>query len=315
MIYSFHFTAVYTTHTMGGFKLCFVWAVEQELSGRHNNFIMSYPTSEGISTHCEPLMSSTPSAVQVPNVPLASSVQNINPPSLMNYALTSNMASSVPTTAPQWHVPTIMQPNMDRSSPFFQTFLKGKPLALGILVICASILEIAFGIAFFFFDGTVTSISGISFWGPVFYIIAGSLTIAAQKKPNVCLIRGSLSLNIISCIFSMIAVILSAVDMRIISYYYRNYYSNSYYIYFYTVGTFIILSMLLVINLLLFSVTISTSIFGCMSLSKVPTVIQVFVMQKDVTFSTNPMAIPAMNSQPPPPQYPVNAFGASPCYY
>ncbi|XP_073453235.1 membrane-spanning 4-domains subfamily A member 8-like isoform X2 [Aquarana catesbeiana] len=71
---------------------------------------------------------------------------------------------------------------------FYEAFLKGKPKSLGSLVIIVAILEIALGIiSFFIGNGIITFYSFTSFWCPVFYIIAGSLTVAAQPKPNLCL--------------------------------------------------------------------------------------------------------------------------------
>ncbi|XP_073453767.1 membrane-spanning 4-domains subfamily A member 8-like [Aquarana catesbeiana] len=194
---------------------------------------------------------------------------------------------------------------------------------LQILVIVAAILEIALGIALAFLVLGATLLSGIPFWGPVFYIIAGSLTLAALTKPNICLIKGSLSLNIISSIFSMIAVILNIIDLAtmqcyLYSYYYYGYYYNDYAALSLCQqkldGGYAVLSLLLVINLLLFCVTVSTSVFECRSLSKVQPghpVNQVFVIQNDAGRAMNPGAFPfpvtttyAQPSPAPPPTYP-----------
>ncbi|XP_073453256.1 uncharacterized protein [Aquarana catesbeiana] len=197
--------------------------------------MMSDPASKYVSPHYETILSSTqsavPSAVPASNVPVASFFQNISPlpPTFSIAPLTQEL--SVPTMAPQWQLSASIPLNMDPSLPFFQTFLKGKPKALGILVIVAAILEIGLGIALVFTRFKFTLLSGIPFWGPVFYIIAASLTLAAQKKPNVCL--------------------------------------N---------GAYAAISLLLVINLLLFCVTISTSVFECRSLSKVQSVTQIVVI-------------------------------------
>ncbi|XP_073453261.1 membrane-spanning 4-domains subfamily A member 4D-like isoform X1 [Aquarana catesbeiana] len=285
-----------------------------------------------LASKCETLMNSTPSAVPsaVPasNVPVASFFQNISPPPPTFYIPPSTQAFSFPTVAPQWRLSAIIPQNMDPSLPFFQTFLKGKPKALGILVIVAAILEIGLGIALGFTRFTITFPSGIPFWGPVFYIIAASLTLAAQKKPNICLIKGSLSLNIISSIFSMVAVILNIADLATLRCYSYGYYGDSGYNYNYYEaqrlcqqklnGAYAVISLLLVINLLLFCVTISTSVFECRSLSKVQSVTQVFVLQNDVVLAMNPGAVPVpfpvttTYAQPPPqpPAYTVNVVKA-----
>ncbi|XP_075034477.1 membrane-spanning 4-domains subfamily A member 8-like [Mixophyes fleayi] len=132
------------------------------------------------------------------------------------------------------------------------------------------------------------------------YIIAGGLTIGAQCKPNICLVKGSLSLNIISSIFSFIAAILNCVDLATNRCHYYSYYYNSNY---YNMcqqqlnSGYALSSLLLVINLLIFCVSLSVSIFGCRSLSRVtPNVPQVFVIQNDAVVSMNPSTVPTMMS-------------------
>ncbi|XP_040176990.1 membrane-spanning 4-domains subfamily A member 4D-like [Rana temporaria] len=276
--------------------------------------MMSDPASEGAPHTYESLLSGNPSAAPASNVPAPSYFQNVNPQPPMH-----------PT--PQiWSVPTIIPQNRDPSSPFFQKFLKGKPKVLGSLVIVAAILEIGLGIALVFTVFGFTLISGIPFWGPVFYIIAGSLTLAAQTKPNICLIKGSLTLNIISSIFSMIAVILNIADLATLRCYIYSYSYYSYYSYNEALkqcqqaldGGFAVLSLLLLMNLLIFCVTVSTSVFDCRSLSKVQSgqpVTQVFVIQNDAVHAMYPGALPVpvttTYAQPPPaqpPAYPANLY-------
>ncbi|XP_073451344.1 membrane-spanning 4-domains subfamily A member 4A-like [Aquarana catesbeiana] len=281
--------------------------------------MMSVPASEGNPHIYETLMTSAPSyetlmsrarsAVPASNVPVASYYQNIRPQPPTNHGPPPTQTWSVPTGAPQWQLSAIIPQNKDPSLPFFQTFLKGEPKALGILVIVAAILEIGLGIALVFIAFATTFISGITFWGPVFYIIAGSLTLGAQTKPNICLIRGSLGLNIISSIFSITAVILNSVDFLIMRCYFYNYSNNytrydGYYLCQQKLNTgYAVLSVLLVINLLLFCITLSTSVFGCRSLSKVQNVNQVFLIQNDVVFGMNsgvPYPQTTTYAQPPP---------------
>ncbi|XP_040177020.1 membrane-spanning 4-domains subfamily A member 4D-like [Rana temporaria] len=286
--------------------------------------MMSDPESECVPPHYQPLMSGTPSEVPsaVPglNVPMASFFQNVSPLPPMFYIPPSTQTWSVPTVAPQWQLSAIIPQNMDSSFPFFQTFLKGKPKALGIVVIVAAILEIGLGIALGFTGFNFTLISGLPFWGPVFCIIAGSLTLAALKNHNICLIKGSLGLNIISSISSMVALILNIVDLVTLSCY--SFYNSGRYYNSYEVhkrcqeelkGAYAVILLLLVINVLLFCVTVSTSVFECRSLSKVQSVIQVYMLQNDAVHAMNPGGIPVpvtttyvQPSAPQPPPYSVN---------
>ncbi|XP_077309971.1 membrane-spanning 4-domains subfamily A member 5-like [Lithobates pipiens] len=292
-----------------------------------DDFMMSVPASEGNPHIYETLMTRAPSyetlmsrarsAVPASNVPAASYYQNVRPQPPTYYSPPTTQTWNDPTGASQWQLAAIIPQDKDPSAPFFQTFLKGKPKALGILVIVAAILEIGLGISLVFIALSTTFLSGIPFWGPVFYIIAGSLTLAAQTKPNICLIRGSLGLNIISSIFSITAVILNSVDFLIIQCYVSEYSNNNtryteYYLCQQKLTTgYAVLSLLLAINLLLFCITISTSVFGCRSLSKVQYVNQVFLIQNDVALAMNsgvPVPRTTTYAQPPPQAYSVNVI-------
>ncbi|XP_066442649.1 membrane-spanning 4-domains subfamily A member 4D-like [Eleutherodactylus coqui] len=249
------------------------------------------------------------------NAPAPIFLQNAPQPLPANSATPTTQVWAVPTVAPQWGVGSVVAPNTGSAPSFYQTFLKSKPTPLGIVLIVSAILEIALEISLFFSTPSITSISGISFWGSIFYIVAGSLTIAAQSKPNLCLVKGSLALNIISSVFSVIAVILNIVDLAV----------GWYYIYskYFKVNMRAVVAILLVLNLLVFCVSLSISIFGCRSLSEESTSSpQMFVIQNGAVFATNPSAVPVASSgfaQPyppattPPPYIPqqVKAFPAS----
>ncbi|XP_069608935.1 uncharacterized protein [Ranitomeya imitator] len=224
---------------------------------------MSATNNENVPHTYETIQNQASSAVPnwITSVPTYQ--QHVCPPLPAYTASPSTQMWNAPTVTPQWSVANVMAPNTHPSSPFYQTFLKSRPKALG-------------------------------------YIIAGALTISAHRKPNVCLIRGSLSLNIITSIFSTIALILNIIDLAVMqSYCYYgsgNYYNEVYYQecknQFY--GGYAVLSILLIINVLLFCVSLSISVFGCRSLSQVSSNSpQVFLIQNDVVVSTNLSTVPA----------------------
>ncbi|XP_056385952.1 membrane-spanning 4-domains subfamily A member 8-like isoform X2 [Hyla sarda] len=254
-------------------------------------------------------------------------LQNAPPPFPAYNAAPSAQMWTIPTVAPQYSLATVVAPNTDPSSPFYQTFLKGKPRALGIVLIVSAILEIALGITLIFTIFTITLPSGIVFWGSIFYIIAGSLTIAAHAKPSLCLVKGSLSLNIISSITSIVAIILTIVDLGTTYCYY--YWDDDHTDYYFNEclqrlgGVHAVLSIHLIINLLLFCVSLSLSIFGCRSLSTVSSNgPQMFLIQNNGVVSMNPSTVPATFSgvaqpfptanAPPPPTYVFSEAKARP---
>ncbi|XP_075705406.1 membrane-spanning 4-domains subfamily A member 4D-like [Rhinoderma darwinii] len=210
----------------------------------------------------------------------------------------------VPTVAPQWSFAAVI-PQITESSAFYQIFLKSKPKVLGIVLILAAVLQVAVGIGLFFTTFSISLPSGIPFWGPIIYIIAGSLTIAAQAKPNICLIKGSLSLNILTIAFSVIGLVLTCIDLGIIWCFPHRLCRGR------IIGGYLIDGALLVTNLLLFGLSISLSVFGCRSLSHASSIVpQVFVIQNDVVISMPPSvfyatapAFPQTQPPPPPPPY------------
>ncbi|XP_056387718.1 membrane-spanning 4-domains subfamily A member 4A-like [Hyla sarda] len=176
-------------------------------------------------------------------------------------------------------------PQFTHALLFHQIFLKGKPKPLGIVLIVAAILQVALGIAGLFTTFAVSIVMGIPFWGSVFYIIAGSLTIAAQVAPNICLVKGSLGLNIITAIVSFIGFILTCVDLFVID----NFPDYEYYINGSRAGGSFVLAILLITNLLLFSVSISVSVFGCQALCHSPSnASQIFLVQNDTVIAAPP---------------------------
>ncbi|XP_026068529.1 membrane-spanning 4-domains subfamily A member 8 [Carassius auratus] len=62
---------------------------------------------------------------------------------------------------------------------------------------------------------TISSISGITIWGSLIYISAGSLSVAAKNKPNLCVLKASLGMNVISAITAGISFILISVCIGI----------------------------------------------------------------------------------------------------
>ncbi|XP_063819445.1 membrane-spanning 4-domains subfamily A member 4D-like [Pseudophryne corroboree] len=244
--------------------------------------------------------------------------QNVNPRSLECKVPPATETFTVPPELLQWNLAAVVPQNIDSSSSFFRTFVKGKPKALGIVLIVSAILQIALGIGLFFIPHFLSLYSGIPFWGSVFYIIAGSLTIAAQAKPSICLVKGSLSMNIISTMVTLVVLILSGIDLAVIDcgYFYSPNGRDNPYLYrrcqLQLIIGYVCHSLLLGVNLLLFCITISVSIFGCRSLSHVQTnVTQVFLIQNDSVVSMNPSTAQVVSQVPPPPkrivQY-VNAF-------
>ncbi|XP_039607530.1 uncharacterized protein LOC120527772 isoform X2 [Polypterus senegalus] len=102
--------------------------------------------------------------------------------------------------------------NLLRMQQSLKAFLKGEPKALGAVQIMIAVLSISFG-ALLGLTGSMAFIGGIPFWPSILYIISGSLSVAATKKPTPCLMKGALSMNIISAIFTILGICMYSLDI------------------------------------------------------------------------------------------------------
>ncbi|KAM4034922.1 membrane-spanning 4-domains subfamily A member 4A-like [Anomaloglossus baeobatrachus] len=184
------------------------------------------------------------------------------------------------------------------------TFEKAKPKALGIVLIIAAICQIPIAIGFPFITYSISFYSGIHFWAPVFYISAGSLSIRAQKRQNISQVKATLGLNIVSSIFSFTGIIINGVDFGVIHSYCDPYYYECYDYYYPTAGAaYALLAILLILNVLVFCVTVSLAVFSGRALDKVPSnVPSMLVIQNVVPVSPSayPPNIPDFPVSPPP---------------
>ncbi|XP_053305854.1 membrane-spanning 4-domains subfamily A member 4D-like [Spea bombifrons] len=229
------------------------------------------------------------------------------------------MASSQPTfvMVPQWTNNPAVQP-MAFPTPTkperVQVLYKGEPKALGATQLALAFLQIAFGTVLFFtvtYGIPISSYSGINFWGALFYIISGSLSVAVEKRPTPSMISGFLAMNIISAIISLAAACLFMTDMFVYYCYdYNGCYNNDYYTL--EANRIICLVFLVIASLLQFCISVSLSAFGCKSVcrqSSLPS--QVFVIQNDYRNPENNQIPVAGNPYPYLPQHNAGGQGNS----
>ncbi|ROL47355.1 Membrane-spanning 4-domains subfamily A member 4A, partial [Anabarilius grahami] len=101
-------------------------------------------------------------------------------------------------------------------------FFKAQPKALGTVQIMIGVVVFLFGILrttddFRYSHEIISVISGTTYWGSVIYIIAGSLSVAAQNKLHLCVVKASLIMNVISAITAGTAIVLMSIEIELIS--------------------------------------------------------------------------------------------------
>uniref|UniRef100_A0A8C5QLP1 Uncharacterized protein n=1 Tax=Leptobrachium leishanense TaxID=445787 RepID=A0A8C5QLP1_9ANUR len=210
---------------------------------------------------------------------------------------------------PQWTGNTIpsrqLIANPTPNTQYLYQFLnKGQPKALGAAQLVLALLHISLGTALLHVTGGMTrsTISGICFWGAVFYIISGSLSIAVERKPSHSLVQGYLAMNIISSLISFLALIMFIIDVCVQSYHYSYSYGDRYEYTYLNRGATAILSFLIISTLLLFGVCVSLSAFGCQYICCQSNITpQVYVVTSDhassgLDFNTYPHQVSPNNS-------------------
>ncbi|XP_062853214.1 membrane-spanning 4-domains subfamily A member 4A-like [Trichomycterus rosablanca] len=155
-------------------------------------------------------------------------------------------------------------------------FLKGQPKALGVVQIMIGIVTFLFGIVMAVGNKyvSVPVISGIVYWASLIYIIAGSLSVAAESKLHSCVVKGSLGMNVVSAIVATPTIIILSTDCLVqllneccssedvVSY---NFFL-SFFFYCYTIYQMVLVGtdgVLAVLSFVQFIISICISAFAC----------------------------------------------------
>ncbi|XP_007497620.2 membrane-spanning 4-domains subfamily A member 4A-like [Monodelphis domestica] len=158
-----------------------------------------------------------------------------------------------------------------KSKAYLQNFLKGEPKVLGTVQIMIALMTFALGMIIIlvqprryphehFFLST-----GYIFWGTAFFLVSGSLSIAAENKTTNTLVQSSLAMNTISTVAAGLGIIFLSINLAM---------NDSSYYYCYQVtaqdtcvcGLAVLLGInviLLILAILEFAFSIAVSSFGC----------------------------------------------------
>ncbi|XP_067898849.1 membrane-spanning 4-domains subfamily A member 4A-like [Heterodontus francisci] len=187
--------------------------------------------------------------------------------------------------------------NLIQNDSGVQEMLKGKFKALGITEIVTGIISIIIGIVQFSIgvgSFAFALLAGTPWWTGVLFIVAGSLAVAVERTPTHGMIRGCLSMNIISAIFCLPAIILYSINLAVQPYCYDMIDYDCY-----QTGAVVCMAILLLLALLNAAISISISSFNCKAMTCCRTTpAPVIVMYNNA--SAQPIPSLQFNANPPP---------------
>ncbi|XP_052045575.1 membrane-spanning 4-domains subfamily A member 4D-like isoform X2 [Apodemus sylvaticus] len=106
-----------------------------------------------------------------------------------------------------------------------EKFMKGEPKVLGVVQIMIALINFSLGIIVMknmFSEEHISVMLMAPIWGPIMFIISGSLSIAAEVKTTKSLIISSLILNTISSVLAAAASIMGVIGL-VVGAYFRSY--------------------------------------------------------------------------------------------
>ncbi|XP_052045560.1 membrane-spanning 4-domains subfamily A member 4D-like isoform X2 [Apodemus sylvaticus] len=102
-----------------------------------------------------------------------------------------------------------------------EEFLKGEPKVLGVVQVMIALINLSLGtiiLTNIFAEPIISVVLLAPIWGPIMFIVSGSLSIAAGVKTTKSLVISSLTLNTISSVLAATASIMGIVSLALGSY-------------------------------------------------------------------------------------------------
>ncbi|XP_054581173.1 membrane-spanning 4-domains subfamily A member 3 isoform X2 [Eptesicus fuscus] len=170
--------------------------------------------------------------------------------------------------------PELENNSVYQSTEISQNCQKGQLQALGVIQILNGVIILALGVFlgslqnlshlfrhFFFF----TFYTGYPLWGAVFFIISGSISVAAGRKPTRKLMQNSFGMNIASATIALLGFIFLSINLAFNSLSFKNCQSTlspDLCIYMGASSNGLV-SLMLILTLLELCITISVSALWC----------------------------------------------------
>ncbi|XP_025042105.1 membrane-spanning 4-domains subfamily A member 15-like [Pelodiscus sinensis] len=182
-----------------------------------------------------------------------------------------------------------------RKAGMMEIFLKAQPKTMGALQILTGLMTIGFGGISTIFMKRPTFISaftGYPFWGGIFFVIAGSLSVAAENHPRTWLVRSNQKINNTSATVSSFGIIILIADLILNPSRYDNHEE-----YLWWSARTGITVMLLFMTVLEFCIAVSTSYVAKQAIGYTPDTSMLYM---PYAVNTN-FGVPSAPMPPPPP--------------
>ncbi|XP_051519950.1 membrane-spanning 4-domains subfamily A member 4A-like [Myxocyprinus asiaticus] len=147
---------------------------------------------------------------------------------MSNKVISTDNSTVVIRINPQVESVVISDDGQEEKEPYhntvFKGFLKIQPKPLGVCIF-HNIVQIMIGVTIFLYGivlndsylDRISVYSVITRWTSLTYITAGSLSVAAEHKLHLCLVKASLGMNVLSAITAGINIILISIDITVLS--------------------------------------------------------------------------------------------------
>ncbi|XP_060133159.1 membrane-spanning 4-domains subfamily A member 8-like isoform X2 [Zootoca vivipara] len=154
------------------------------------------------------------------------------------------------------------QPQHSQQPGWMEKLVKVETKTLGAVQILIGLMHIGFGSVSAVlcpWISTLATTLGYPFWGGLFFIISGSLSVSAEKHATPCLVRGSLGMNITSAAMASVGIILYLVGLYVTPF---DYSSSDYGYYWTKAASIVLVAVLLLFSILEFCIAVSSVYFG-----------------------------------------------------
>ncbi|XP_028593481.2 membrane-spanning 4-domains subfamily A member 8-like [Podarcis muralis] len=205
-------------------------------------------------------------------------------------------------------------PNNQPQTGWMDKLVKVEAKTLGAIQILIGLIHIGFGSVSAVLCTwllTLATLGGYPFWGGLFFIISGTMSVLAEKYATPCQVRSSVGMNITSAVMALVGIILYLVELSVgpVGYHPHDYETGQIYYWAKAVSTGLAV-ILLLFSFLEFFIAVSLAHFGCQltCCSNDPAMVYIPYTVDTAPTEGNCVPPPPPASAPPPAYSTVDSF-------